>query len=194
MKKSKSRRKNTGIPYELVVQSIFQEILSQEAAQTVSVEHNVTVEGRTTTHQLDVTWSFTFGGIGYTTIVQAKDWATKIKKSDVLAFRGVLDDLPGQPRGLMVTRTGFQSGARALALAYGIQPYLLRRAPLFNLALTLGSWARLQFNRARSEFNITVYRPTYRTLCIPPQSLTNGMYKPNEVFLSSADGKMLGTL
>jgi len=102
---------NTGLPYELVVQSIFQEILDQDGACTIRVEHDVELQGRTTTHQIDVLWRFEIGGIRYLTLVQAKDWDSKIKKEHVLAFRGVLDDIPGQPRGVLITRTGFQSGS-----------------------------------------------------------------------------------
>ena len=105
---------NTGLPYELVVQSIFQEILDQDGACTIRVEHDVELQGRTTTHQIDVLWRFEIGGIRYLTLVQAKDWDSRIKKEHVLAFRGVLDDIPGQPRGVLITRTGFQSGAGRL--------------------------------------------------------------------------------
>src|SRR5262249_7559290 len=119
---------NTGIPYELLVQAIFQEILQQDRVPNVSVQHNVRVRGRTTKHQVDVLWRFLVGGIEYTTVVQAKDWRAKITKAAVLAFRAVLDDIPGQPRGIVVTRTGFQSGARELAERHGMGLYLLQRA------------------------------------------------------------------
>ena len=56
-------RANTGLPYELVVQSIFQEILDQDGACTIRVEHDVELQGRTTTHQIDVLWRFEIGGI-----------------------------------------------------------------------------------------------------------------------------------
>ena len=119
---------NTGIPYEIVVQSIFQEILDKEVPGTITVEHNVTLQGCTTSHQIDVLWRFSVAGITYLSIVQAKDWASRITKEKVLAFRAVLDDLPDQPRGVIVTQTGFQSGAKKLAEIRGIKLYHLRQS------------------------------------------------------------------
>ena len=61
-------------------------------------------------------------------IVQAKDWQHRVEQVHLLAFRQVLDDLPGQPRGIFVTRTGYQSGAKEFALAHGILLYELKEA------------------------------------------------------------------
>ena len=67
---------NTGISYELITQQIFQEILDQDSVRTIEVKHNVTIQGKTLTHQIDVFWDFDLGGIRYITVVQAKDWST----------------------------------------------------------------------------------------------------------------------
>jgi hypothetical protein len=83
----KAVKRNTGLSYEQVVRVIFQEILDREYGQTISVEHDVTVHGIATTHQVDVMWRFTLGGVSYTTIIEAKDWESKIGKGTVLAFR-----------------------------------------------------------------------------------------------------------
>jgi hypothetical protein len=65
-------------------------------------------------------------GVIYRTVVQAKDWGQPVKQEQLLAFRAILDDLPGQPRGIFVTRTGYQSGALEVARAHGIALYELR--------------------------------------------------------------------
>ncbi len=93
---------NTGIPYELITQQIFQEILAQDSVVTIEVMHNITLQGKTLSHQIDVFWEFEMGGIRYTTVVQAKDWSTAIDQGELLKFRAVLDDLPGQPRGIVM--------------------------------------------------------------------------------------------
>ena len=43
-----------------------------------------------------------------------------------MKFKAVLDDLPDQPRGIIVSRNGFQRGARDFAAANGILLYELR--------------------------------------------------------------------
>lgn len=118
--------KNTGIPYELLTKRIFQDILDQSQVKTIKVEHNITLQGKTTTHQIDVYWKFELNGIAYETVVQSKDWNQAVTQGALLQFKAVLDDLPGSPVGIFVTRTGYQSGARDYATAHGIKLYELR--------------------------------------------------------------------
>jgi len=120
-----NRPDNTGQPYEILVQAIFQTIHDQEEVATLVVERNKTLQGKTTAHQIDVYWKFEKGGIPYEAIVQAKDWRSRVKLGQLLEFKGVLDDLPGQPRGIFVTRSGYQRGAKDFAAAHGIILYEL---------------------------------------------------------------------
>lgn len=109
---SANMSKNTGIPYEILTQSIFQAIQDQSEIKNIKVQHNVELPGRILRHQIDVYWEYEIGGILYRTVVQTKDWEQAVSQGPLLQFKGVLDDLPGQPRGIFVTRTGYQSGAR----------------------------------------------------------------------------------
>jgi len=122
-----NKRDSTGQPYEILVQAIFQAIHDQEEVATLLVERNKTLQGKTTPHQIDVYWKFEKGGIPYEAIVQAKDWQSRDKLGQLLEFKGVLDDLPGQPRGIFVTRSGYQRGAKDFAAAHGIILYETRR-------------------------------------------------------------------
>lgn len=117
--------KNTGKEYETLPQRVFTRILAQERVCS-DIERDVVVQGRATQHQLDVTFTFSIGTVRYRTIIQCKDWKSPVKQEQVLAFRTVLDDIPGQPRGVMVSRAGFQKGARNAAAHHGIQLYELR--------------------------------------------------------------------
>jgi len=112
--------KNTGASYEVLVQGFLEQILNQNYVHTIKVERDVVLSGNATTHQIDLCWQFEIGGIDYTTIVQAKDWQTPVKKGQLAEFKYILDDLPNQPRGIFVTRTGYQKGAREIAEKHGI--------------------------------------------------------------------------
>ncbi|MDQ3713282.1 MAG: hypothetical protein M3388_13830 [Acidobacteriota bacterium] len=58
--------KNTGFEYEILVQSIFQEIHNQESARNITVQRDVKLTGKSgITHQIDVFWEFEIGGIVY---------------------------------------------------------------------------------------------------------------------------------
>lgn len=118
--------KNTGKKYEKLTQYIFSQIVNQTQVANIDVQHDVILKGKTTSHQIDVYWEFELGGIKYSAIIQAKDWATKVKQSDMLAFKGVLDDLPSGTKGIYVSRSGYQSGAIEVAEANGISIYELR--------------------------------------------------------------------
>jgi hypothetical protein len=134
----------TGQPYEDLVQAIFQLILGQKDIPNIVVERNVTLQGRNATHQIDIYWKFDVGGVSHAAIVQAKDWQKPVDQLHLLAFTKVLEDLPGQPRGIFVTRTGYQSGAKEWALAHGILLYELREIDYPSpLSIPIDGWARV---------------------------------------------------
>jgi hypothetical protein len=116
---------NTGKAYEALTEQVFSRLLAQSSV-CVKVERDVVLAGKATSHQIDVTFEFVMGTTTYRTIIQCKDWASAVKQEQVLAFHDVLGDIPGQPRGIMVARSGFQEGARKVAEHHGIQLYELR--------------------------------------------------------------------
>lgn len=138
--------KNTGIPYEKLVQHIYRQIVNCNSIDTIDVQHNVTLKGKSTSHQIDVYWEFALGGILYRTVIQAKDWANKVDQGEMFKFKGVLDDLPNGTKGIFITKTGFQSGAVEVAKAHSISIYTFRAAaeenwneqiPMISVALRL---------------------------------------------------------
>ncbi len=140
----KKKKKNTGHPYELLAQAIWQALNDQEELTNVKVQCNVTLEGNLTSHEIDVYWEFKRSGVTYRTVVQAKDWINPVKQEQLIAFKKVLEDLPGQPRGIFVTRTGYQRGALQVAKATGIELFELSQVegekPLPNLKAMVGDW------------------------------------------------------
>jgi hypothetical protein len=119
-------KKNTGIPYELLTQTIFNEIVNQNQVETINVQQNVILQGKDSKHQIDVYWEFKHAGIKYCTVIQAKDWNSSVKQEQLFAFKTILQDLPGQPRGIFVTKKGYQKGAKEFAEKNGIELFELR--------------------------------------------------------------------
>lgn len=135
------KKKNTGVAYEQLVQGIFQAIHNEGGVTTITVERNKMLKGKISTHQIDVYWKFQTGGIEHEVVVQAKDWQSTVKQGDLFHFKCVLDDLPNQPRGIFVTRTGYQQGAKEFAAAHGIILYELDEPPPKpNITMTVGGW------------------------------------------------------
>ena len=131
----------TSREYELLVQAIFQQLHDQDAVVNVVVEHDVVKPGAKTNHQIDVYWEFARAGISYRAVVQVKNWTNRVDQGEVLKFSSVLQDLPGQPRGIMVAANGYQKGARELATACGIALYELSEEPAVAVVTT--GWAHL---------------------------------------------------
>lgn len=142
---------NSGIGYEAIVQSIFDAVINQDRVETIEVEHDVDLRGKDTVHHIDLLWRFLVGGIEYTTIVQAKDWDQPLSQGQVLLFKSVLNDLPHQPRGIMVTKTGYQSGAAEVAKSNGILLYRLDREVREPIQLPAGSVSTLQMVPAEEK-------------------------------------------
>jgi hypothetical protein len=79
-----------------------------------------------------------------------------------LEFKGVLDDLPGQPRGAFVTRTGYQRGAKDFAAAHGIILYELGEpAKRPNMQVTPLGWI--------------LYKVELRTFKVPSKNPDEGL-------------------
>jgi hypothetical protein len=106
------------IEYEKLTQAVYQAILQREQSNIV-VEHNTTVAGRSgVEHQVDVFWKFKQAGIEHTVLVECKNYSSKLTLEKVRNFFAVLHDTGGS--GIMVTRTGYQTGVEAFAKHYGI--------------------------------------------------------------------------
>jgi restriction system protein len=69
-----------------------------------------TVQGVRTTHDVDVFVRSHHVGFDVVWIVECKHWATPVTKLHVLALREIVADL-GADRGILLSESGFQSGA-----------------------------------------------------------------------------------
>ncbi len=188
-----------GSTYETLVQRVFSQILAQSAVKTIDVRKNVVVQGKTTRHEIDVFWEFELSGIKYKTIIQAKDWATKVPQGEILKLKAVLDDIPGQPKGIFVTRTGYQPGAEQFALANGIGLYEFREP---NEADWQGKLKEININLrmfvpntelTRFEFDEVWIRDRMKQLGIPHLALTI-RESPDRVWIFDDHGRELQTM
>ena len=111
--------------YEAAVEAIFAGLLRIDGLLDATVRRDVILQGLVQPHQIDVLWEFDLAGTRYSTIVEAKNWHRYVGVREVRDFKGVIDDLPSRPRGVMVSRNGFQRGARRFAESHGIHLYKL---------------------------------------------------------------------
>jgi hypothetical protein len=75
-----------------------------------TIQHQTTVQGVRTNHQIDVMALTDRLGVTVRWLIECKDWDSKVPKEKVLALRSVVDDT-GADRGIILNEAGFQRGA-----------------------------------------------------------------------------------
>jgi hypothetical protein len=138
---------NDGKDYEHLTQAIFESLLNQKDARNIEVQHNIVRKGKTVEHQIDVYWEFSPAeGVTYETVVECRDWESRISQEKVMAFREKLDDLNAS-LGIIVSRSGYQSGALEYAGKHGILLYELFDEPVPEpTRIAAGSSISFEFN------------------------------------------------
>lgn len=163
--------KNTGIKYEHLAQEIYEEILKSEGINTIKVQHNVILKGKTTNHQIDVYWEYKIANSIFSMVIQAKDWKKPVPKKEMLAFVEIIKDLPTGTKGVFISKSGYQSGAIQVAKANGIDIYVLKEADSndFNDKMM------------KLKLNICLKTPVYKDLKIKVNKNKNSNINENEL-------------
>lgn len=124
--KNNTTMTNPSKEYELFTQSVYQQLSQYHHLGITKVQHNIKLEGRSgCKHQIDVYWEYEKDGVSHIVAIECKNYNKRVSKEKVCAFQGVLADL-GDVEGIMVTRVGFQKGAKEYAKEYCIELKELR--------------------------------------------------------------------
>lgn len=117
--------------YEILIANILRGISKLEGLTSSTVKHNVEMVGLSgSKHQIDVYWEFEIGPLTEKIVVQAKGGSKRVDLPTFMTFKGVLDDLEGRPRGIMVTRAGYDKGNIDLvAKSYNIEMFIVDEVP-----------------------------------------------------------------
>lgn len=111
---------NPNTEYELFAQEVYQQLSNYHHFGIKNVQHNKKLKGRSgCEHQIDVYWEYEKDGVNHRVAIECKNYNKPIEKGIVCAFQGVLADLNGI-EGIMVTKKGYQKGAKTYAKQYGI--------------------------------------------------------------------------
>ena len=117
---------NPNIEYEKFTQEIYQELVNADVLKTTKVQHNVKLKGRSgQEHQIDVYWEYEIAGTKHKVAIECKNYNQAVPIGRVRDFFGALYDLV-DVKGIMVTKVGYQKGAKEYASYYGIDLKELR--------------------------------------------------------------------
>ena len=146
---AQTRNKNT--EYEQFTRKVFAGLSSQKRVKTIKLQHNVKLLGNSgTRHQIDVYWEYEKDGQLHKVAIECKNYTNKVSIGKVRDFYGVIDDIDGL-QGIMITRKGFQDGAKKYASSKNIHLKELR-APIGEESLA---------GRIITDFHISTRRCLY---------------------------------
>lgn len=138
--------------YEELTRTLLERIAAHAPVTTTRLERNLAVLGRATSNQVDVLWEFRdVVGQPIRLVFECRSYARPITQQALHSWRSVIDDIRADgilTVGVMVTRTGYQAGARRVAETYGIVILELRRPAGRDLegrvaSVTVGITARM---------------------------------------------------
>lgn len=110
--------------YEEVTEELVGRLSTVSGLTTLRLERDVPVSGRANDNQIDVLWEFEReSGERTRLLFECRSYKRRINQQALHSWRSIVDDVsePGvETVGVMVTTTGYQSGARRVADTYDI--------------------------------------------------------------------------
>lgn len=127
--------------------------------RNIEVLHNQKIESHDGTYQIDVLITFETLGVDFKVLVECKRYKNAIKRETVQLIRDRLVSL-GAQKGIIVTASGFQTGAIKYAKEHGIallrilEGHMIYETKSVNPIKTIPSWIELDdFNFQKIELN-----------------------------------------
>ena len=119
----------TGKNYEEFVRNLQQAILDSEEyvkQKNIKVEKNKIIKDNNgINREFDLYWEYELGGIIYKTVIECKDYNTKINVNKIDELLGKLHDIPGI-KPLFASKKGYNSGAIIKARCNNIELLIVR--------------------------------------------------------------------
>lgn len=117
---------NPNIEYEKFTQEVYQTLVETDVVNSINVKHNIRLVGKSGhAHQIDVYWEYEIAGIVQCVAIECKNYNKPVPVGKVRDFHSVISDL-NNVAGVMVTKSGYQKGAKEYAAHYGINLKELR--------------------------------------------------------------------
>jgi hypothetical protein len=116
--------------YEELVRDLVGTLAVPRDVKTTGIERGAWLQGRLARHRIDVLWTFERQGAQHRVAFECRRHRGPLGQRDAFAWAGVVADLAGagvNVTGAMVTVTGYEPGARAVADGHGVHLMELRR-------------------------------------------------------------------
>ncbi len=148
-------KKNTGEEFEKLAESIFRKLVKNP--QFESVERNVWIDGIDGKRQVDVLIKAEVVGINIITVIECKDYNTKISVGKIDEFHSKLMDIKAN-KGIFISKKGFSSTSTKKAKRLGITLCTAHEAlkPSWNIEFDIPLIVELLQPKYDIKYNLTV--------------------------------------
>lgn len=160
---------NKGITFENFVHEVYSTILRLED-KSVLISKDVTILGKSgATHQFDVYYEFTKANVKHRVAIECKNHNRPIDKGKVSEFKGKIIDIDNL-LGIMISASGYQSGADKYAEGTGIILMTLDDLPSFTQVVAM------QFKQAFLPDSSVIGQPFWAVMEINKAGEVTGTY------------------
>ena len=144
---------NSNTEFERFTQRVYQKLVNNDVLKPTKVQHNVKLKGKSgCEHQIDVYWEYEIAGNMHRVAIECKNYDSLVPVGKVRDFQGVLSDLYNV-NGIMVSKKGFQEGAKKYADEYGISLKELRRPARNEILGSITTVVHVDIKRALYLFD-----------------------------------------
>ena len=105
--------------FEQYCTEILKEYAIAEDLKDFSIQHNVVIPADDGTYQLDIFATFTALGVQFKVIAECKRYKNPVNREKVVILADKVKSL-GAHKGILISTSGFQSGAHEYAKKHGI--------------------------------------------------------------------------
>lgn len=120
---------STGKDYEIFVQNLQQALINSEELmlqKNIEIERNKKIEDNYgIVREFDLYWEYELAGVTYKTIIECKDYASRVSIDRIDGLIGKIRDIPDL-KPVFATKTGYQSGAELKAKNHNIDLLIVR--------------------------------------------------------------------
>lgn len=157
---------NANTEYELFTREVYRQLSAYYQTGFTKVQHSIKLKGRSgCEHQIDVYWKYKKDGIEHRVAIECKNYNKAVPKEKVCAFYGILVDLD-DVEGVMISKKGFQKGAKQYAEHYGISLKELREPEREETILGELN-VRFHIERKRSLYKVDKKWATEHNIDVP---------------------------
>lgn len=118
-----------GKDYEKFVQNLQQALLDSEKfseQKNIKIERNKKItDNSCIEREFDLYWEYELAGVTYKTVIECKDYASRVSIEKIDALIGKVRDIPDL-KPVFATKTGYQSGAEKKAKSNRIDLLIVR--------------------------------------------------------------------